>query len=217
MTYRLVIGNKNTSSWSLRPWIALKQAGIPFGEICVNLRDPDVKAQILRYSPSGKVPALLANGEVIWDSLAILEYLADAHPEAGLWPKDPRARAMARSVSAEMHSGFAPLRQNCSMDFVARTPRADIDVATEADVRRIVALWRDCRRRFGTGGPFLFGGFCAADAMYAPVASRFRTYLPDLSAYGDDGTAQAYVDALFALPAMAEWEKGARAEAQAKG
>ena len=116
-----------------------------------------------------------------------------------------------------MHSGFAALRQNCPMDFLARTPKAGIEAATEADVRRIVALWGDCRRRFGAGGPFLFGGFCAADAMYAPVASRFRTYLPDLSAYGDDGTAQAYVDALFALPVMAEWEKGARTEIGAGG
>ena len=213
MTYRLVIGDKNTSSWSLRPWLALRHAGIPFQEINIKLRQPDTKAQILRHSPAGKVPTLLADdGQAIWDSLAILEYLAEAHPEAKLWPERRDARALARSVSAEMHSGFAALREHCPMELLARTPMATLPDAVSAEVRRIVALWRDCRRRFGASGPLLFGGFTAADAMYAPVATRFRTYLPDLAPYGDDGTAQAYVDALFALPAMAEWEAGARRE-----
>ena len=214
MTYRLVVGDKNTSSWSLRPWLALRHAGISFGEINIKLRQPDTKAQILRYSPAGKVPTLLIDdGQAIWDSLAILEYLADAHPEARLWPDRREARALARAVSAEMHSGFAALREHCPMELLARTPMAALPDAVAAEVRRIVALWHDCRRRFGASGPLLFGGFTAADAMYVPVATRFRTYLPDLAPYGDDGTAQAYVDALLALPVMAEWGAGARREA----
>jgi glutathione S-transferase len=212
MAYRLVIGNKNTSSWSLRPWLALRHAGIAFEEINIDLRAPDAMAQILALSPSGKVPALLIDGRVVWDSLAILEFLAETHPRAALWPKAAEARALARSVSAEMHSGFQALREHCPMDFLGRTPMARLPKAVAADVRRIVAIWRDCRRRHGSAGPFLAGPFSAADAMYAPVASRFRTYLPDLAPHGDDGTAQAYVDALFALPEMAEWENGAQAE-----
>jgi len=208
MSYRLVIGDKNVSSWSLRPWLAMRHAGIPFVEINIKLRQPESKANILRYSPSGKVPTLLAGGQAIWDSLAILEYLAEAHPEARLWPQPGEVRALARSAATEMHAGFAALREHCPMDFLARLPMAALPDLVAADARRIVALWRDCRRRHGASGPFLFGGFSAADAMYGPVASRFRTYLPDLAPYGDDGAAQAYVDALFALPAMAEWEEG---------
>ena len=212
MSYQLVIGDKNISSWSLRPWLAMRHAGIAFREIGVKLRQPDSKANILRYSPSGKVPTLLVDGEAIWDTLAILEFLAEAHPEARLWPEKREARARARSAAAEMHSGFAALREHCPMDFLARLPMATLPDPVAGDVRRIVALWRDCRRQYGASGPFLFGGFSATDAMYAPVASRFRTYLPVLAPYGDDGTAQAYVDALFALPAMAEWERGALSE-----
>lgn len=215
-TYRLVIGNKNTSSWSLRPWLAMTHAGLAFSEVNIDLRAADVKAQILARSPSGKVPALLVGDDVIWDSLAILEFLAEAHPEAQLWPASRNARAQARCVSAEMHSGFQALRQHCPMDFLARTPKAELAQEVAADVRRIVALWQGCRSQFGARGPFLFGPFSAADAMYAPVASRFRTYLPNLAPYGDDGTAQAYVEALFALPAMMQWEEGARAEITAR-
>ena len=216
MAYQLVIGNKNTSSWSLRPWVAMKHAGIPFTEININLRDPDAKAQILRRSPSGRVPALLTGGDLIWDTLAILEYLAETHPTAGLWPASPDARARARSVSAEMHAGFRALRKHCPMDILARTPQDGLLPQVEADVRRIVAIWGECRDRFGTGGPFLFGVFCAADAMYAPVATRFRTYLADLGRYGDDsGVAQDYVRAVLALPAFLEWERDARTETAA--
>jgi glutathione S-transferase len=217
MSYQLVIGDKNISSWSLRPWLAMRHAGIPFREINIKLRQPESQANILRYSPSGRVPTLLADGQAIWDSLAILEYLAEAHPEARLWPQARQARALARSAAAEMHSGFAALREHCPMDLLARLPMATLPDPVAADVRRIVALWRDCRRRHGGSGPFLFGGFSAADAMYGPVASRFRTYLPDLTSYGDDGVAQAYVEALFALPAMVEWEEGARTEARSAG
>ena len=215
MTYRLVIGDKNTSSWSLRPWLALRQVAIPFEEIDIKLRQPDTKAQILRYSLAGKVPILLTDdGQAIWDSLAILEFLAEAHPQARLWPEARHARAHARAVAAEMHSGFAALREHCPMDLLARAPMATLPDAVDAEVRRILALWRDCRRRFGASGPLLFGAFTAADAMYGPVASRFRTYLPDLAAYGDDGTAQAYVEALFALPPMTDWETDARRQTQ---
>ena len=210
MTYELVIGEKNISSWSLRPWLAMKHAGIPFREINITLRTSETKEHILRYSPAGKVPTLLAGGEAIWDSLAILEYLAEAHPEARLWPERRDARARARSAAAEMHSGFGPLREHCPMDLVRRLPMTRLPGPVSADVLRIVELWRDCRGRYRAGGAFLFGAFSAADAMYAPVASRFRTYLPDLAAHGDDGTAQAYVDTLFALPAMGEWEAAAR-------
>lgn len=216
MTYRLVIGDKNTSSWSLRPWLPLRHAAIPFEEISVKLRQPDTRAQILRYSPSGHVPALLFDGQVIWDSLAILEYLADAHPDARLWPNDRDTRAHARCVAAEMHSGFAALRAHCPMDFLARSTFPSLPDPVAADVRRIVALWRTCRAKHGGSGPFLFGAFSGADAMYGPVASRFRTYLPDLSPYGDDGTAQAYVATLFGLPAMKDWEMGARTETAAE-
>jgi glutathione S-transferase len=212
VTYRLVIGNKNASSWSLRPWLAMRHAGLPFAEVNIDLRASDAKARILAHSPAGKVPALIADGEVVWDSLAIIEFLAEAHPEAALWPASRVARAIARSVSAEMHSGFQELRNQCPMDFLARAPKPDLSADVAADVGRIVSMWRDCRTRFGAGGPFLFGQFSAADAMYAPVASRFRTYLPDLAPHGDDGTARAYVDTLFALPAMAQWEREARAE-----
>jgi glutathione S-transferase len=212
MSYRLVIGDKNISSWSLRPWLAMRQAGLPFQEINIKLRQPESPADILRYSPSGKVPALLTQKQVIWDSLAILEFLAEAYPSVGLWPTAAEARAHARSVAAEMHSGFAPLRDHCPMELLARLPMATLPDPVVANVRRIVAIWRECRRTYGAAGPFLFGAFTAADAMYAPVASRFRTYLPDLAPWGDDGTAQAYVDAIFALPAMAEWEAGARQE-----
>jgi glutathione S-transferase len=216
MAYALVIGSKNVSSWSLRAWLALVEAGIPFREVLIPLRRPETKAQILRHSPAGQVPILIweANGrrQAIWDSLAILEFLAETHPLAGLWPAEGEARAHARAISAEMHSGFRDLREHCPMDLVARTPMTSLPEAVAQNVRRIIELWSLSRRQFGSAGNFLFGAFSAADAMYAPVASRFRTYLPDLAAYGDDGTAQAYVEAVFSLPGMAKWEEGARAE-----
>jgi glutathione S-transferase len=210
--YRLVVGNKAWSSWSLRPWLAMRRLGLPFEEINIRLRRADSKAEILKHSPSGLVPTLVDGELAIWDSLAILEYLSEQHPEAQLWPADRAARATARCAAAEMHSGFTELRHHCSMDLFARVPQASLPAEVEADVRRIVALWRECRSRFGRQGPFLFSEFSGADAMYAPVASRFRTYVPDLSPYGDDGTAQAYVDTIFAMPEMDIWAEGARAE-----
>ncbi len=211
--YTLIIGDKNYSSWSLRPWLAMKQFDIPFVEQRIHLRQPESKANILRHSPSGKVPALKTNGLVVCDSLAILEYLADRHASLGLWPNDPVARALARSVSAEMHAGFATLRNEMPMDLLSIYPTPPVGEALHGEIARIVEIWGDLRGNYGVRtGDFLFGAFCNADAMFAPVATRFRTYQVDLGAFGDDGTAQAYAQALLALPAMAEWTRGAAAE-----
>lgn len=212
--YRLIIGDKVWSSWSLRPWLVLKRTGIPFEEVHVRLRQADTRTQIVAHSPAGKVPALMHGDLLVWDSLAIIEYLADRHPEAAIWPKEITARAIARAVSAEMHSGFQALRETCPMDFLAVKPMAEMPEATDRNIRRVIASWQDCRRRFGKGGPFLFGPFTGADAMYAPVASRFRTYIPDLKPFGDDGTAAAYVATILAMPEMQEWAEGARQETQ---
>lgn len=213
--YELVIGNKNTSSWSLRPWLALKAFGIPFDEIRIKLRRPETPAEILRYSPSGKVPALKTGDLVIWDSLAIIEFLAERHPNLPIWPNSPDARAIARSVSAEMHSGFADLRRECPMDFLGTQPFPDVSDNTRADIARVVAIWKDCRSRFGGAGHFLFGDFSAADAMFAPVASRFTTYQADLASFGDDGSAARYRDAMMAMPEMQAWAEDSRAEIEA--
>lgn len=213
--YRLVIGNKLWSSWSLRPWLVMRRFAIPFEEINVRLRQPDSRQQIIAHSPAGKVPALWADDLIIWDSLAIIDVLADRHPDRGIWPAEPAARAIARAVAAEMHSGFQALREHCPMDILSRNPREDLPEAAELNIGRVIALWIDCRRRFGGSGPFLFSDFSAADAMYAPVASRFRTYLPDLARYGDDGTAARYVETVFAMPEIAEWIEGARREIEA--
>jgi len=199
--FTLVIGTRRFSSWSLRPYLALKAAGAAFTEVEIALRQDDTKQRILAWSPSGKVP-LLVHGDVkVWDSLAICEYLAELFPSAGLWPVDPVARAVARSVSAEMHSGFQAIRNACPMDLVAPSP-VEITPEVAQDAVRIRALWNDCRTRFGAGGPFLFGRFSVADAMYAPVVTRFTSYgLPQ------DEVSQAYCDAVWALPAMKEWVK----------
>jgi len=210
--YTLVIGDKNFSSWSLRPWLALKQCRIPFEEECVKLRQADSKAAILRHTPAGKVPVLKTEFGLVWDSFAILEYLAERHANCALWPRDAEARAAARCISAEMHAGFPTLRNDMPMDLLGRLPSPPIGAALEADIRRIAAIWENTRARFGKGGPFLFGVFTNADAMYAPVATRFRTYGVDLARFGDDGRAAAYGATLLALPAMAEWTDGALAE-----
>jgi glutathione S-transferase len=212
----LIIGDKNFSSWILRPWIAMKHFGIPFAEERIRLRQPETKAAILRHSPSGKVPALRTNGLVICDSLAILEYLADRHPGLHMWPDEAKARAVARSVSAEMHSGFVTLRSEMPMDLIGRFPTPAIGEDLARDINRVVAIWGETRARYGAGGPFLFGAFSNADAMYAPVATRFRTYGVDLAAFGDDGDAAAYAEAILTLPGMAEWTQGAQAEIGAR-
>ncbi len=213
--YRLVIGNLNTSSWSLRPWLAMKRFSIPFDEVRVNLRAADRKAQIFAHSPSGKVPALYAGELMIWDSLAILEYLADCHPDHTMWPKSRDARAIARSAAAEMHSGFLALRHRCPMDFINVQPVDEVDETVALNIKRIITLWRDCRQRFGSDGEFLFSEFSIADAMYAPVASRLKTYISDLAAFGDDGTASAYIEALFEMPEMKAWGAAVVAEQSA--
>jgi glutathione S-transferase len=210
--YTLIIGDKNFSSWSLRPWIAMKRFGIPFAEERIRLRQPQSKAAILRHSPSGKVPALKTNGLVVCDSLSILEYLAERHPELNMWPRDEEARAVARSISAEMHSGFVTLRNEMSMDLLATFPTPPIGEELAPNISRIVAIWRATRARYGAGGKFLFGAFTNADAMYAPVATRFRTYGVDLAAFGDDGKAAAYAGAVLSSPEMSEWTEGAQAE-----
>ena len=208
-SYKLVIGNKMWSSWSLRPWLLMRQFGIAFEEVHIRLRSPDTAEQINAYSPSGKVPALIANGLTVWDTLAITEFLADAHADLPIWPKDANARAIARSVSAEMHSGFVPLRQNCAMNFMARGLKPLDEAAIAGDVARIVAIWRMCRTAYGGNGPFLFSEFSAADAMYAPVVSRFVSYDLDLAQYGDDGVAAAYIATMMKLPGMVAWGKAA--------
>jgi glutathione S-transferase len=207
MALILVIGNKNYSSWSLRPWIAMKTAGIAFEERLFSLEAADFHERVQEISPTGKVPALTDGDVRVWESLAILEYLAEKFPRAGLWPAAPGARAYARSIAAEMHAGFAPLRRHFPMN--VRRPVRPRDPSPEVvgDVRRIDAIWTDCRNRFGGEGPFLFGPFGAADAMYAPVVSRFHTYEVAVSP-----PARAYMETVMALPAWAEWRRAALAE-----
>jgi glutathione S-transferase len=208
----LVIGNKTWSSWSLRPWLVLKRFQVPFKEIQVQLRQAETKPALLRHSPAGKVPVLQDGDLLIWDSLAIIEYVADLYPDKPIWPRDRIARGVARAVSAEMHSGFQQLREVCPMDLFAKKPMETFPEGVEHNIRRIVQSFRDCRSTYGANGPFLFGAFSAADAMYAPVCSRFRTYVPDLERFGDDGTAAAYNETIFAMPEMAEWAEGAKSE-----
>ncbi|MBK1663429.1 glutathione S-transferase [Rhodospirillum rubrum] len=203
----LVIGNRTYSSWSMRPWFALKVAGIAFDEVVIPLYEPGSKEKMAAASPTGKVPCLIDDGLTIWDSLAILDYLAERFPEARLWPADRAARARARAVSAEMHAGFQALRQALVMNVRKTFPPQPLSPEVEADVARIEALWAECRRDFGQQGPFLFGAFSIADAMYAPVVTRLRTYGV---AVGPE--TRAYMDTILALPAMAEWDALAKAE-----
>lgn len=205
MSYVLHIGEKNYSSWSARPWILMRGAGIPFTERLVSLREDAGKAERFGRLPGGRVPVLEHGSVLVWDSLAIAEYLAERHP--GLWPGDPVARAWARCICAEMHGGFGALRSQMSMDVRARRPHRRRSDAVRADIARIEALWTETRRRYGAGGPLLFGGFTVADAYYAPVAFRFRTYGVELG-----GEAGAYARALLAVPAVREWEEGGRDE-----
>ena len=205
----LVIGDKAWSSWSLRPWLAAKVAGIPFREVPVGLRRAETAVEIAQHSPSGRIPVLRRGGLSVWDSLAICEYLAELAPEARLWPVEPQARAVARSVSAELHSGFQALRSEFPMDFHARIGGRVPSAQARADIRRVVQIWREVRREFGADGPFLFGEFTIADAMYAPVATRFRTYRLDLASFGDNGAAEGYAQSVLNMPQMREWGEGA--------
>ena len=205
----LVIGNKNYSSWSMRPWLALRQAGIPFEEVRIPLYCPGSEAELAKWSPSGLVPTLHDGGIRVWDSLAICEYLHERFPDKQLWPADAEARAVARSVSAEMHAGFSALRRDMSMNIRARRPGQGRTPECLADIERILAIWTDCRARFGNGGDFLFGRFSIADAMYAPVVLRFQTYGVVL-----EGAARDYAAAVRALPAMQAWVADAVAETE---
>jgi glutathione S-transferase len=200
MALLLLIGNKNYSSWSLRPWIAMKVAGIAFAEQVISLDASDFQERVRKISGTGKVPALADGATQVWESLAILEYLAEKFPQAGLWPAEPAARAHARAIAAEMHAGFTPLRQHYPMNIRRPVKRREPIAEVVDNIGRIDAMWTDCRNRFGQAGPFLFGAFGAADAMYAPVVSRFHTYAVDVGP-----VAKAYMAAVMALPAWAEW------------
>ncbi len=203
---QLMIGDKNYSSWSMRPWVLMRHFGIAFDETLIELRTPETRERILAVSPSGRVPCLVDDaGLAVWDSLAIAETLAERHPEHAMWPADPAARARARSVSAEMHAGFVALRSEMPLDIRASLPGRELGAAARADVERVDAIWRDCLA--ASGGPFLFGEFSIADAMYAPVAMRFVTYAPALST-----AAAAYVERIMAVPAVSEWNAGAMRE-----
>ena len=203
----LVIGNKNYSSWSLRPWLAMTMAGIEFDETLIQLDTPDTKKQIAEHSKAGRVPILRHGNVTIWETLAILEYLAETFPEKNLWPTPTAARAVARAVSNEMHAGFSGLRNACPMNL--RRPPKPIALSEEirADIARIEDIWRDCRQGYGQGGEFLFGSFSIADAMFAPVAARFETY--DIAVSADS---RAYMDVLFATPAFQKWKSAALKE-----
>jgi glutathione S-transferase len=203
----LVVASKNYSSWSLRPYLALAHVGQPFREVVVPLGAADTARSVARYSPSGRLPALHHGELVIWDSLAICEYLAETFPEARLWPQAAAARAHARSVVAEMHSGFQALREHMPMNIRARKPGRERPPAVEENIARIQAVWAECRGRFGQGGPFLYGHFTIADAFFAPVVTRFVTYGVALEALG-----QAYRDAVLAVPAFQAWAEAGKAE-----
>ncbi|MGH8729127.1 MAG: glutathione S-transferase family protein [Burkholderiales bacterium] len=204
----LVIGNKNYSSWSLRPWLLLKQAEIAFEEIRIPLYTAESRARILAYSPSGKVPVLLDGDVKVWDSLAIAEYLAERFPEKQLWPEDAEARAQARSISGEMHSGFSNLRTHMSMNCRRHLPGKGRTSDVEREIGRIIEIWENCRAR-SREGPFLFGAFSIADAMYAPVVLRFQTYAVRLPPI-----ASRYAQEILALPAIQQWLTQAKAETE---
>src|SRR5580692_2397968 len=208
MTLKLVIGNKNYSSWSMRPWLALRANDIAFDEVFIPLYTGDAdKRRILDFTPSGKVPALIDGDITIWDSLAIIEYVAERFPQSRIWPEDRARRAHARSISAEMHSGFAALRNECGMNLHRPVRAIELSADARANVARVQQIWSECRERYGQSGPFLFGAFGAADAMFAPVVHRFRTY-----AIAVTKETQRYMDTMIALPAFAEWTKAGLAE-----
>ena len=206
---KLAIGNKNYSSWSMRPWLALRANDIPFVETVIPLYtdNPADKEQILSFSRAGKVPVLVDGDITVWDSLAIIEYIAERFPGAKLWPDDRAARAHARSVSAEMHSGFMALRSECGMNLHRPVRAVALSADAQANVARVQEIWRECRERHGASGPFLFGRFGAADAMFAPVVHRFRTYAIEVTPLS-----KAYMEAMMALPAFQEWTQDGLAE-----
>lgn len=205
--FTLIIGNKNYSSWSLRPWLVMKHLGLQFEEVVIPLYEGDWRERVSHYSPTVKVPVLRHGDVILWESLAICDYLAELYSTAELWPWDVEARAFARSISAEMHAGFAALRSNMPMNIRSEKPGKSRTPEVERDIARIVQIWEQCRTEFGRGGDFLFGKFGIADAMYAPVVTRFRTYGVELP-----GASAEYARAILTMPAMLEWEEAARAE-----
>jgi glutathione S-transferase len=208
MALTLVIGNKNYSSWSMRPWLALKAAGIAFDEVFIPLYTGEAdKKRILGFSGAGKVPVLIDGDITVWDSLAIIEYAAERFPQARLWPEDRASRARARSISAEMHSGFMALRNECGMNLHRPVGSIDLSAGARADIARIQQIWIECCQRYGKSGPFLFGAFGGADAMFAPVVHRFLTYAIEVGP-----EVRAYMDAMISLPAFAEWTHAGLAE-----
>jgi glutathione S-transferase len=208
MALKLVIGNKNYSSWSMRPWLALRANNIAFEEVFIPLYTGDEdKQRILSVTPSGKVPALIDGDVTIWDSLAIIEYAAERFPEARLWPEDRARRAHARSISAEMHSGFMALRNECGMNLHRPIRGVGLSADARANIARIEQIWIGCRERYGKWGPFLFGSFGGADAMFGPVVHRFRTYAIEVAP-----EVQAYMKTMMELPAFQEWTRAALAE-----
>ena len=206
---RLVIGNKNYSSWSMRPWLAMRASNIAFEEVFIPLYtdNPADKQRILGFTRSGKVPALIDGDVTVWDSLAIVEYVAERFPQARLWPEDRASRAHARSISSEMHSGFLPLRNECGMNLHRPVGAIALSADAKADIARIEQIWLECRERYGKFGPFLFGAFSAADAMFAPVVHRLRTYAIEVAP-----EAKAYMDTMMALPAFQQWTRDGLAE-----
>ena len=204
---KLVIANKLYSSWSMRPWLVLRAWQIPFEEIVIPLRTPESKAQVLVHSPSGKVPALVDGDFTIWESLAIIEYLAELFPDHGIWPRERSARAHARAISNEMHAGFQALRQACPMNLGARYTTPEITDAMQLNIDRIEAVWAEARAKFGAGGPYLYGAFSAADAMYAPVVTRLDTYQIPVKS-----EARAYMDAVLFHPDVISWRDSALKE-----
>ncbi len=206
---KLVIGNKNYSSWSFRPWIAMTALGIPFEEILIPfgtpLGNPDFRARVAAYTPTGLVPVLIDDDVHVWETLAIMEYLAEKFPDKHLWPADVKARAQARAISSEMHAGFGALRSECPVNLRRPIRERALPEAARANVARVDAMWSDCRAKYG--GPFLFGKFCAADAMYAPMVARLNTYGQKVSR-----EALAYMETMMALPAWAEWRAAALKE-----
>jgi glutathione S-transferase len=214
MAYTLILGNKDWSSWSLRPWLAMRATGAAFEEIVIRLRQPESKDEILKHSHAGKVPVLkIAEGgreHVVWDSLAICETLAERHPQAKLWPDDPYVRAEARAYAAEMHSGFPDVRDQLSMDFVRRAPTPDLRDDTKAQIARIIDAWTHALTKHSDANGFLFGRFSIADCMYAPVCSRFVTY-----GIETPKPVQDYIAHVMALPAMRDWAAASQAEVDA--
>lgn len=207
MSYQLIIGDKLYSSWSLRGALALELAGVPYEETLIRLNQPDTRGRILAFSATGKVPLLKTEHGIIADSLAIAEYLAERHPEAHLWPTDVAARAQARSACAQMHSGFAALRSNMPFDLSRSRPLENMPLEVQVDIDRIVALWSECRLVAKQSGPFLFGAPSLADAFFAPVAVRLRTYRVDVPA-----EAALYIETIYQWPAFQAWHKAGLAE-----